>query len=155
MEVILSTICSSASAANGEHRSILVGTCTEDLRIDASMDDTRQQKAIDSLRDWSKWLIGLDFAAVTGCVVVLQRDAIDSPFLTLAIAAFAFSVVASILVVRSLAYLIEVLPLTDANNELESIYQYRVFGSLLLGHLVYIQTGLFLAAVLFFLAWVV
>ncbi|TVR75874.1 MAG: hypothetical protein EA415_02480 [Sphaerobacteraceae bacterium] len=119
------------------------------------MDETRQQKAIDSLRDWSKWLIGLDFAAATGCVVVLQRDAIESAFLTLAIAAFAFSVIASILVVRSLASLVEVLPWTDANNDLESVFHYRVLGSFLLGHLVYIQTGFFLAGVLFFLAWVV
>jgi hypothetical protein len=119
------------------------------------MDEARQQKAVDSLRDWSKWLISLDFAAATGCVVVLQRDTVDSPFLTLAIAAFALSVVSSILVVRSLASLVEFLPLTDSDSRPDSIFQYRVFGSFSLANLVFVQMGLFLAGVLFFLAWVV
>lgn len=37
------------------------------------MNEEHQEKAIDSLRDWSKWLIGLSFSATTGCVIVLQQ----------------------------------------------------------------------------------
>ncbi len=38
------------------------------------MDETRQEKAIDVLRDWSKWLIGVNVFSATGCVIVLERD---------------------------------------------------------------------------------
>ena len=31
-------------------------------------------KAIQSLSDWSKWLISVNFAAATGCVLVLRAD---------------------------------------------------------------------------------
>lgn len=123
--------------------------------MDVHMDETRQQRATDSLRDWSKWLIGIDFAAATGCVVVLQREAVGSLFLTLAIAAFALSVVCSILMVRSLASLVEILPLRDPAGRVVTIYAYRVWGKLSLANLVVLQTTLFVLGVAFFLAWVV
>jgi hypothetical protein len=119
------------------------------------MNEARQQSAIDALRDWSKWLIGLDFAAATGCVVVLQTDVATELFLVLAISAFALSVVCSVLVVRALASLVETLPFQNEAGEVVSIYEYQVWGQLSLANLVALQMLFFVMGIALFLTWVV
>jgi hypothetical protein len=76
----------------------------DDIR---AMNESRQERAIDALRDWSKLLIGFAFAAATGCVIVLQTEVAVQSMLMLAIAAFVLSVICILLVVRALASLVE------------------------------------------------
>lgn len=120
------------------------------------MDEEHQEKAIDSLRDWSKWLIGLNFSATTGCVIVLQQGVGPNlkPFLFIAILLFALSVLSAALVVGMLASLIQALPLRDESGSVCSIYDYRIWGWASLGILVRLQFVLFTLGVFFFLAWV-
>ncbi|ABI58057.1 hypothetical protein ACN2MM_14380 [Alkalilimnicola ehrlichii MLHE-1] len=98
------------------------------------MDQDSQKHAIDSLRDWSKWLIGVDFAAATGCVVVLQSadpGGVARLLLVLAISAFALSVLCAIVLTRVLASVVERLPLTGGDGRPVSIAAYRLGGGLL------------------------
>lgn len=121
------------------------------------MDESNQHKAIEALRDWSKWLIGVNFAAATGCVVVLQAGVKGPPrpFLLLAIAAFALSVLCSAILVRVLASLVEKLPFKDINERGSSIYLYKPFKLLSLKLLSWLQLFLFMLGITFFLLWVV
>lgn len=115
-----------------------------------------QHKAVESLRDWSKWLIGINFAAATGCVVVLQGGVKGPPrpFLMLAIGAFALSVLSSAVLVRVLATLTEALPLRSETGELRSIYGYSAGLGLSVRGLARLQLGLLILGAVFFLLWV-
>jgi len=98
------------------------------------MDQDSQKHAIDSLRDWSKWLIGVDFAAATGCVIVLQGGdpaGIARLLLVLAITSFALSVLCAIVLTRVLASVVERLPLTGVDGRPVSIAAYRLSGGLI------------------------
>lgn len=121
------------------------------------MDKENQLNTIDALRDWSKWLIGIDFTAATGCVVVLQGGVKGPPrpFLMLAIGAFALSVLCSALLVRVLAALTEHLPLRDASGATKSIYDYTICCGLSIRVLARLQLTLLILGGLFFLTWVV
>jgi hypothetical protein len=115
-------------------------------------DEIRQHEAITALRDWSKWLIGLDFAAATGCVVVLERGVAASAFLILAVAAFALSVATSVIVVRILAGMVEDLPVVDESGNVTTIYDHRVWGATSLATLVVFQMATFFGGLVFVLA---
>lgn len=121
------------------------------------MNEESQLRAAESLRDWSKWLIGVNFAAATGCVVVLQGGVKGPPrpFLMLAIAAFALSVLSSALLVRVLAALAEALPLRSEAGELRSIYGYSAGLGISVRGLARLQFGFLILGVVFFLLWVV
>jgi tellurite resistance protein TehA-like permease len=99
-------------------------------------------KAIASLSDWSKWLIGVNFGAATGCVLVLRGGAAEAvrPMLLLAIIFFALSVLCSSLFVFLLSVQVEKIGET---NEVK----YKPIGI--------IQLLLFGAGVVSLLAWVV
>jgi hypothetical protein len=120
------------------------------------MDKESQQNAVDSLRDWSKWLIGIDFAAATGCVVVLQGgvEGPPRPFLILAICAFALSVLCSVLLVRVLASIVEQLPLVGDDGKPISIYDHLACWNITIAHLAHIQLILLVLGGIFFLTWV-
>ncbi len=121
------------------------------------MDSTNQKNAIDSLRDWSKWLIGLDFVAAGGCVVVLQGG-VSGPahvFLVLAIGAFALSILCSAYLVRVLASAVEALPIVDADGRPKSINDHRAARGISIGALAGAQLLLLMLGAIFFLAWVV
>lgn len=121
------------------------------------MDEKRQEKAIDVLRDWSKWLIGVDFFAASGCVIILERGVplLLQPFLVGAVVLFALSVVTSALVLGLLAILVETLPLRDESGATYSIYDHLVWRQVSLGLLARLQFALLAIGVAFFLAWVV
>jgi hypothetical protein len=73
----------------------------------------RQTAAVDSLREWSKWPIGLGFLSAIGCVLVVLQGNVPvlAPlFLALAVTAFAASVLCSIVLLRGLTALAERLP---------------------------------------------
>ena len=66
-------------------------------------------KAIQSLSDWSKWLISVNFAAATGCVLVLRGNPAElvRPMLLLAIVLFSLSALCSVLFVFLLSTQVE------------------------------------------------
>ena len=117
-----------------------------------------QEKAVEALRDWSKWLIGINFAAVTGCAVVLETGGvtgIGAVFLVLAIASFAASVFSSIALVRGTARVLEILPLHDDSGNLTTVFSYRLVADLSLGMIARVQLALLGVGAIFFLLWVI
>ncbi|SEO55720.1 hypothetical protein [Aquisalimonas asiatica] len=122
------------------------------------MDQDTQKHAIDSLRDWSKWLIGVDFAAATGCVVVLQGgdpQGLARLFLVLAIAAFALSVLCAVILTRSLASVVERLPLTGAEGQPVSTSGYRIGAGVTIGGLASAQIVLMTLGGGLLIGWIV
>ena len=121
------------------------------------MDVERQTAAVDSLREWSKWSIGLGFLSATGCVLVLQGDVppLAQIFLVLAISTFAASVLCSILLLRVLATLVERLPVLDAQGSFRSIYQQRLLPGLTVARIAAAQLLFLMLGGASFLAWIV
>lgn len=121
------------------------------------MDVERQTAAIDSLREWSKWSIGLGFLSATGCVFVLQGGVppLAQVFLVLAIASFAASVLCSILLLRVLATLVERLPVRDAQGNPGSIYRQHLLPGVPVARIAAAQLLLLMLGGVFFLAWIV
>ena len=121
------------------------------------MDRERQKDAVDAMKEWSKWLIGLDFLAASGCVIILQGGVtgLARPLLMLAIAAFALSVLCAVVLVRMLVGVAERLPLLDADGQLRSIDNEPVLVGLTVGHLAHAQMILFGLGGIFFVGWVV
>ncbi|MGN6435597.1 MAG: hypothetical protein ACTHMM_03655 [Agriterribacter sp.] len=97
-------------------------------------------KAVELLSDWSKWLIGINFGAATGCTVVLKTGVSEkvSPLLFAAILFFICS-----LVVATLLTLI----LTTALHKNAGIGRFHQV-------LAWLQLVLFLVAIVFLLRWV-
>ena len=116
------------------------------------MPEDPRRLAIEWLRDWSKWLITVDFAAVTGCTVVLQAGlkGPPRPFLLLAIAAFAISIAISVAVVRALSTAIE----TAAAAGEGSVLDLPLSKRLTIRTATRLQYGFLIAGVVFFLGWV-
>jgi hypothetical protein len=123
-----------------------------------AMDEARQEKAVESLRDWCKWVIGLDFGAVVGCVFILengQATLVITPFLVIASAFFAISIVCSVLLIRQLVQVAEDLPLRDSGGNLISLFQHKIGAGLSIGDLTTLQLVSLGAGGSFFMAWVV
>ncbi len=120
------------------------------------MEAEHQEKAIDAVRDWCKWLIGLNFSAATGCVIVIERGVgpVLQPFLFVAILLFVLSVLAAALVMGALAALLQRLPLHDKSGSLQNIFMHHIWRWVSVGLLVKLQFGFFAFGVLFFLIWV-
>ncbi|MFV8833681.1 hypothetical protein [Aquisalimonas sp.] len=122
------------------------------------MDQDTQKHAIDSLRDWSKWLIGVDFAAATGCVVVLQGgdpQGLARLLLILAITAFALSVLCAVILTRALASVVEQLPLTNPDGQPVSTSGYRLGGGVTVGGLASAQIVLMTLGGGLLVGWIV
>lgn len=120
------------------------------------MDKEQQEKAIDALRDWSKWLIGLDFIAGAGCIIVLQGGVGPGLrlLLVMAIVLFALSAVAAALITGILAAMVQRCPVHDEAGNVQSIYRHPVWRGVSLGLLVRIQFVLFALGILHVLGWV-
>jgi hypothetical protein len=120
------------------------------------MNESHQQNAIDALRDWSKWLIGFNFAAASGCIVVLLGGAKGLPrvFLIAAIISFVMSVLSSTYLVKTLVNVVENLPVRDKSGTIVSINDYKLPAGLSVGSLAWLQFGLLVLAIIFFITWV-
>jgi hypothetical protein len=121
------------------------------------MDDEGQEKAIESLRDWSKSLMTLQLAAVAGCVAVLQIGVAGLPrlFLVLAIAAFALSLLTASVILGMTPTVLQRLPLRDESGRLASVYDCDVWHGVRLRTIVQLQYLFFIAAGAFFVLWVI
>ncbi len=120
------------------------------------MDEQSQQKAIDALRDWSKWLIGLNVFSAAGCVTILEVGVSSTlkPFLVGAILFFALSGMAAALLIVVLAGIVQKCPLRDEEGTVQSIFDHYVWQKVSLGLLVRLQLVLFALGVLNLLIWV-
>jgi hypothetical protein len=122
------------------------------------MDEKGQVRAIESLRDWSKWLIGLNLAAASGCVLVLQTAnvrAAVTPFLVIAIALFALSIFCSVFLVQQLARVAEILPLRDSDGNPTTVFNRKVAAGLSVGAIAVVQLVFLGSASFFFILWVI
>ena len=119
------------------------------------MNEERQQQALSSLREWSKWLVGVKLAAAAGCVAVLQGGAagVARLFLLAAIVFFALALLAGATLMATLPGLIERLPVQDGAGHPQSIYDGALWGGLRVRTLVLVQFGLFVLALLAFAGW--
>lgn len=120
------------------------------------MDEVHQQRAIEALRDWSKWLIGLNFGTATGCIIVLQGG-MKGPgklFLIAAIISFALSVLCATFLGRLLAAAVEHLPLLDESGNIISISDYKLRRGLSVGSIARLQFALFFLGIVHLIAWV-
>lgn len=121
------------------------------------MNETSQKNAIDALDDWSKWVIGIGFAAGVGCVVIFLEAADGLPriFLILAISAFALSMLSAVFLRHALALTVERLPLAGAEGQQNSVYDHLTSGRISIGHLARAQLSTIVLGALFFMAWVI
>lgn len=114
------------------------------------MEKSAQLDAINALRDWSRWLIGLNTVLGGGCLTILQTGTMTGMprlFMILAIVAFLLSVLCAILLGRVLASLVEHIP------TVASIYQFSDDMGLSVKHLARLQLVIFLLACLFMGIW--
>jgi ABC-type Na+ efflux pump permease subunit len=114
------------------------------------MEKSAQLDAINALRDWSRWLIGLNTVLGGGCLTILQTGnmaGMPRLFMILAIIAFLVSVLSAILLGRTLASLVEHIP------TVASIYQFRDDMGLSVRQLARLQLVIFLLACGFMGIW--
>jgi hypothetical protein len=128
------------------------------------VDKESQKLAVDSLRDWSKWLISVNVLASAGCTVVAKNPVVANTgaqgvvtrvFLVLAIAAFVCSSVLSAALVQILAVVLERIPTTDASGTIRSIGEYVVWKKLTVKHVSQSQLVSFFLGGVFLICWVV
>jgi hypothetical protein len=121
------------------------------------MTDGGQEKAIESIRDWSKSLIGLELAAGAGCVVILQQGVGGLPrvFLIAAIVAFGLALATAALILGLTPSVLQQLPLRDPEGSDLNIYDCHVWRGLRLKTVVQLQYLFFAAAIVFFVTWVI
>lgn len=115
------------------------------------MEKSTQLDAANALKDWSRWLIGLNTVLGGGCLTVLEASnvwGLQRLFVILAILAFLTSILCAILLGRVLASLVEHLP------TVESIYRFSNDG-LSIKQLARLQLLAFLLACLFMGIWIV
>lgn len=120
------------------------------------MDRGTQQKALESVRDWSKWLVGVNLAAGAGCVAVLQTGVAGVPrvFLLMAVGFFAMALLVGTSLMAMLPGLMERLPVQDGAGRLVSVYHAGLWLGIRVRTLVSVQFSLFVLALLAFAAWV-
>ncbi len=114
------------------------------------MEKPAQMDAISALKDWSKWLIGLNTVLGGGCLTVLQTgnmQGLPRIFLVTAIITFVLSVLFSVLLGRVLASLTEHLPTA------ESIYHFHDELGMSVKQLARAQLLSFVLACLFMGLW--
>ena len=115
-----------------------------------------QEKALNSISDWSKWLIGLNFTSGAGCIAVLQQGVTASMkfYLVGAVFFFAFSAAVTAFVLANLPMIIQRLPLHTKKGEPRDIYDFWIFSpGLSLQLLTIIQLLLFITGLAFLFAW--
>lgn len=120
------------------------------------MDEGLQQKALESVRDWSKWLVGVNLAAGAGCVAVLQTGVGGVPriFLLAAIGFFGLALLVGAGLMALLPSLMEQLPVQNSAGRLVSVYEGALWRGMRVRTLVLVQFSLFVLALIAFAGWV-
>ena len=115
-----------------------------------------QEKALDSIRDWSKWLIGLNFTSGGGCIAILQTGATAAMkfYLVGAVFFFGLSAAVSALILANLPMIMQRLPLQTKKGEKREIHDYWIlFPGLSLQLLTILQLLLFVTGLAFLFTW--
>ncbi|MBA3724304.1 MAG: hypothetical protein H0W89_05475 [Candidatus Levybacteria bacterium] len=117
---------------------------------------TQQEKAVNMLIDWNKWMAGLTFGAATGCIVVLENGVgpLVKMYLVIAIFCFALTLILSSLVFTLLPSIMQQLPLVSKTNPKHNIYDYKPFASIPLRHFITAQFLIFIAGTISLFIWV-
>jgi hypothetical protein len=117
---------------------------------------TQQEKAVNILIDWNKWMAGLTFGAATGCIVVLENGVgpLVKMYLVIAILCFALTLVLTSLVFALLPSIMQRLPLKHKNNPDHSIYDYKPLASIPLRYIVAVQFMIFIVGIISLFIWV-
>ena len=120
------------------------------------MDGKNQEQALDSLCEWSKWLIGLNVVAATGCIVKIEQGTPGNlnPFLAGAVLLFVLSNLVAISIVGLHAVVVQALPLQDESGAPRSIYAHHVGRGVSLGRLAQLQFGLLALGLASLVVWV-
>lgn len=120
------------------------------------MNEGRQQQALELVRDWSKWLVGVNLAAGAGCVAVLQSGVGGLPriFLLAAIGCFGLALLIGAALMALMPGLVERLPVRNEEGRLVSVYEGRLWQGMRVRTLVTVQFGLFVLALIAFGGWV-
>jgi hypothetical protein len=120
------------------------------------MDLHLQEKAVETLLDWNRWVLGLAFAAGGGCIVVLERGIAGTgrTLVLAAIVAFALAIVLAAALSIMLAALIEVLPLRDQDGAIASVWSAPLWPGVTVGAIARLQFGLFALGLALLLGWV-
>lgn len=115
----------------------------------------QQEKAIASLSDWAKWVVGLSSGAAAGCVLILQGVSgfVLKVLLIAAVSFFALSTLMAVIVLSMLPSLIQNLPLQDDAGNPRSIYHYEIRRGLSLGLLVRSQLFTSAVALILLVSW--
>jgi len=126
------------------------------MSISGEIFSEQQAKAVDTLGEWSKWLIGLNFAAGTGCMVILEAgvSALIKPYLVGAIFFLCLSILMSVFIFLSLPAIIQSLPIRHPSKNLMSIYEYKIANQISMKWLLAAQIGSLILGFAFLLLWV-
>jgi hypothetical protein len=121
------------------------------------MDNDNQRQTIDWLRDWSKWLITINFAAAAGCTFVVKEGAAGLPLvlLALAISAFACSTLCAATLVGAAAQIVERLTPNENHHERRSVLEQKVLGRMSLRWVARLQLGFLALGGVCFIGWVI
>lgn len=117
---------------------------------------TQQEKALEVVKDWSKWLAGLNFGSAAGCILMLQQgiSVLVRVYLVSAVLFFSISLLISSLIFLLLPIVIQKLPLHTKSKGALSIYDYELFQSVTLRLLVGTQFGFFVVGIISLFTWV-
>lgn len=124
---------------------------------DEAPERQQQEKAVESMRDWCKWMIGLNLTMGTGCVLVLLRgvSAALKTSLVSAVLFFAFSMVLASLIIAILPSIIQRLPIYDnSERKASNIYTAHVAPRLTLKMLAGLQYAFFVLGIVFLFTWI-
>ena len=121
------------------------------------MDNDAQRQVIDWLRDWSKWLITINFAATTGCTFVLKAGTtgLSLVLLAFAISAFICSTLCAATLVGAGARVIEQLARKEDRHEQRSILEHKAAGRLSFKWIARLQLGFLMLGGVCFIGWVI
>jgi hypothetical protein len=125
---------------------------------DEAPERQQQEKAVESLRDWCKWMIGLNLTMGAGCVLVLLRgvSATLKTSLVSAIIFFGVSMIIAALIIAVLPSIIQRLPLYENSERRPSnIYTAYVAPLLTLKILASLQYAFFVLGIIFLFTWIV
>ena len=121
------------------------------------MNNNNQRQTIDWLRDWSKWLITINFAAAGGCTFVVKEGAagLSLVLLALAISAFACSMLCAATLVGGAAQIVERLTPNENHHERRSVLEQKVLGRVSLRCVARLQLVFLTLGGVCFIGWVV
>ena len=114
-----------------------------------------QKQALDWLRDWSKWLIAINFGAATGCAIGAKSGIAGPAFFLLvaATAVFTISVICAAVLVGFTSQIVEKLRPTEPEPNAKSILDVAIGRRLSLRRLALCQLCLTSIGALLFIAW--